>query len=706
MKGDEEDDPFSCSLLLVQLREKLNALHSEAPGYVQEVRGIEERLRALHSAFVRFGEEDEAQQCTELIRAAELARQLASRTSSSSAETTSEEDEEQHTMKTALSQMLVQDYAPAPATQQPKPAQEEVADVKECEAMLDELLRTAENCASSRLSQGTRELAQGPPDIPSSEIELGAKIGAGSYGTVYRGRVRGKLVAVKVPRRQDLNAKQRQAFLHEVAMLKKIFHQNVVLFLGACTEPAGRLMIVTALMSCDLNSLIHDKKQFPRLPLAKKLQIAQGAAYGINWLHGICHIVHRDLKPANILLDDQLNAKVTDFGFSEVLHEGDLTRDRVGANGTTLYMAPEVLLMRPFGTPADMYSFGLILYELVTENELFPEHSELAPFVRAVAVQGERPPLEPLAGLPQSLRELITDCWDSAPEKRPRCAQVIDRLDYAAVDVATHDSDPQPLKQQPEQKVEAPKNKAAEFWKSVFTRPLQTEVTWNVFSAVLSRSMQLSPVLFERLRQHLARPSQSPLCKNRDVVSLARFSLYYAWFGNFFAPPHGALGLRSVCFLSQSSCHITSFLMVLCVLLCVLQMDAMLAAPWCHGEATMQEAQRRLAMQANKTFLVRFSLRSPVTHPFTISRVANGVVLHQRVARVAPPAAPHSAVLADGADGPAGADGPWFATHTADDAEVVAPTMCELVRLLMQTGFLGQPCPMEACKLAYGGYSC
>lgn len=143
------------------------------------------------------------------------------------------------------------------------------------------------------------------------------------------------------------------------------------------------------------------------------------------------------------------------------------------------------------------------------------------------------------------------------------------------------------------------------------------------------------------------------------------------------------------------------------LLVLVLQMNAMLAAPWCHGEATMQEAQSRLATQANKTFLVRFSLHSPVTHPFTISRVSNGVVLHQRVARVPPPAAARSSVvLEDGAGRPADGGSPWFATHIAEDAEVAAPTMCELVRRLVEAGFVGQPCPKEARKLAYGGYSC
>ena len=138
---------------------------------------------------------------------------------------------------------------------------------------------------------------EGPPDINPSEIEYSPDkdcLGEGAYGAVYRCRCRGRQWAVKVPKIRKLTAEKLEEFKKEIHVMKKVYHPNVVLFLGAATDP---IMIVTELMTGgDLEELIHKPDQFEKLTLEKKLNIALGVASGMNWLHGICHIVHRDLK--------------------------------------------------------------------------------------------------------------------------------------------------------------------------------------------------------------------------------------------------------------------------------------------------------------------------------------------------------------------------------------------------------------------------
>ena len=568
-----------------------------------------------------------------------------------------------------------------------------------------DLVAAAALRASAGVSEDTRVLAAGPPDIPASEIQLGVKIGTGSYGTVYKGRVRGKLVAVKVPNQQTLSAEQARVFRHEMSIMKKIFHQNVVLFLGACTAP-GQLMIVTELMFCDLEHLIHGRNR-PRLGLAQKLRIAQDAAYGVNWLHGICHIVHRDLKPANILLDENLNVKVTDVGFSAVFHDGAALHDAHRALGTLLYMAPEVMLMRDYDASADIYALGLILYELATERELFADYTEVRPFVRAITEDRLRPPLAALGPAPPSLAALVEQCWADDPRARPACPEVIERLDAAIVDAATSFTNfispsvgatvgavpavgslagslagslsgssvgalgaalsvPVPgigavcVRDLPAE------SEAGAFWRSLFVRPFQPEVPWSVFEAVVARSLGVAPFQLERLRDHLAAPSAKALRTPQLYVSLENFNKYYLWFGNFFAGPAAHRALR--------------------------ELNLLLAAPYFHGAITNEEAQSRLSTQGDGTFLVRLSSSSPLTHPFTISKVRNGVPVHKRIARTA---------FLPGTPG-------RFTTPMSNGSVRAGSTVNELIKTLRAEGNLGSPCPKNVSPISsYGSlFSC
>ena len=465
------------------------------------------------------------------------------------------------------------------------------------------------------------EAAQGgPPDIPSSQIERCEEIGSGSYGTVYKGKVGGKWAAVKVPKRQSLSEEQMRDFLSEILILKRITCQHVVQFFGACTEP-GNLMIVSELMAYDLDSVIHKKDVFVRLPLAKKLYLAQDMAAGINWLHTICNIVHRDLKPANFLLDDSMHAKVTDFGFSKALKGGRETiLEPSGAKGSLLYMAPEVMRHEEHGKPADVYAYGLILYELLTEEEPFSTFEDSKSFIRAIKEEGCRQEvpddLHTPEGerVPRGLCELIRACTDPRQEARPTIGDVLTRLDAATVEAITGD----------------PGSPVYAFWVRNFVGPFQEEVPWQKVEAALSRQLNVAPISLARIKRLVVQKkaaagaqggssslaefdapgsgSDSPLLRSPELVSLVMLNNAFLWLGDFFDP---------------SSAQKVLF-----------ELGKIINAAWFHGDISQKEAEMRLNQRPEGSFLIRASKTSPRNYPFTLSKLRAGMPTHQRIGRL------------------------------------------------------------------------
>ena len=269
--------------------------------------------------------------------------------------------------------------------------------------------------------------------IEANEIKLIKVLGHGGFGTVYLATVRGKAVAVKVFHNQQLSAEALEDFCNEVEILAKIHHPHVINFIGACLEP---LMIVTELMAGgDLQKLLLDDSATP-LSLLTRFQMAKDAALGMAWLHGSDPmVVHRDVKTANFLVDENLRVVVADFGLSDKLRKGSSTWDDDGYKGTIYFTSPEVLKNAVFNEKSDVYSFGIVLWQILTRKELYPEfkrvHSnelEKAIF-DTVVFKNVRPDIP--TGTPALMKQLIEDCWDVDPEKRPPFDKVVERLDEA-----------------------------------------------------------------------------------------------------------------------------------------------------------------------------------------------------------------------------------------------------------------------------------
>ncbi|KAK6150008.1 hypothetical protein DH2020_017533 [Rehmannia glutinosa] len=273
-------------------------------------------------------------------------------------------------------------------------------------------------------------------NIDFSEITIGTRVGIGFFGEVFRGTWNGLEVGIKVFLEQDLTVENIEDFCNEISILSRIRHPNVILFLGACMEPP-RLSIVTEYMEMgSLYYLIHAsgmKKKLSwqrRLKMlcdicrSKSVKLVLNNGRQLSMIRGLMSIhrmkiVHRDLKSANCLVNKHWTVKICDFGLSRVLTTRPM-KDSSSA-GTPEWMAPELIRNEPFTEKCDIFSLGVIMWELCTLNRPW-EGVPAVQVVYAVGNDGQR--LE----IPEGpLGKLIADCW-AEPDERPSCQEVLSRL--------------------------------------------------------------------------------------------------------------------------------------------------------------------------------------------------------------------------------------------------------------------------------------
>ncbi|KAE8682024.1 Serine/threonine-protein kinase CTR1 [Hibiscus syriacus] len=202
-------------------------------------------------------------------------------------------------------------------------------------------------------------------NIPWSELVLKEKVGAGSFGTVHRAEFRGCEVAVKILMEQDFHIERFREFLREVAIMKCLRHPNIVLFMGAVTQPPKLSVLTEYLSRGSLFRLLQMPDAWMVLNERLRLNMALDVARGMNYLHQLKPpIVHRDLKSPNLLVDSNYTVKVCDFGLSRSKENTFLSSKT--AAGTPEWMAPEVLCDENSNEKSDVYSFGVVLWELMT----------------------------------------------------------------------------------------------------------------------------------------------------------------------------------------------------------------------------------------------------------------------------------------------------------------------------------------------------
>ncbi|VFQ92819.1 unnamed protein product [Cuscuta campestris] len=256
-------------------------------------------------------------------------------------------------------------------------------------------------------------------NIDFSELTVGIRVGIGFFGEVFRGIWNGTEVAIKVFLEQDLTAENMEDFCNEISILSRLRHPNVILFLGACMIPPHLSMVTEYMEMGSLYYLIHSSGQKKKLSWRRRLKILRDICRGLMCIHRM-KIAHRDLKSANCLVNKHWTVKICDFGLSRMVTDASM-RDSTSA-GTPEWMAPELIRNEPFSEKCDIFSLGVIMWELCTLNRPWegvpPER-----VVYAVANEGSRLEI-PETG---NLGRLIADCW-AEPQERPSCEQILTRL--------------------------------------------------------------------------------------------------------------------------------------------------------------------------------------------------------------------------------------------------------------------------------------
>ncbi|XP_062013347.1 cysteine-rich receptor-like protein kinase 44 isoform X2 [Rosa rugosa] len=193
------------------------------------------------------------------------------------------------------------------------------------------------------------------------------ELGHGGFGSVYKGQLPNEQ-KVAVKRLSKTSGQGIEEFKNEVALIARLQHRNLVKLLGCCIKGEERMLVLEYMPNKSLNSFLFDDTRRSFLDWEKRFEIINGIARGILYLHqdSRLRIIHRDLKTSNILLDAKMNPRISDFGMARIFH-GDQLQDKTRRIvGTYGYMSPEYAVFGRFSTKSDVFSFGIIMLEIVS----------------------------------------------------------------------------------------------------------------------------------------------------------------------------------------------------------------------------------------------------------------------------------------------------------------------------------------------------
>ncbi|XP_031141474.1 mitogen-activated protein kinase kinase kinase 7 isoform X1 [Sander lucioperca] len=270
------------------------------------------------------------------------------------------------------------------------------------------------------LTLPSADILETPPGYPFEEInyediEVEEVVGRGAFGVVCKAKWKGKDVAIKTIESES----ERKAFSVELRQLSRVNHPNIVKLYGSCNNPV--CLVMEYAEGGSLYNVLHGAEPLPYYTASHAMSWCFQCSQGVAYLHGMKPkaLIHRDLKPPNLLLvAGGTVLKICDFGTA-----CDIQTHMTNNKGSAAWMAPEVFEGSNYSEKCDVFSWGIILWEVITRRKPFDEIGGPAFRIMWAVHNGTRPPL--IKNLPKPIESLMTRCWSKDPSQRPSMEEIV-----------------------------------------------------------------------------------------------------------------------------------------------------------------------------------------------------------------------------------------------------------------------------------------